>query len=58
MTKLEELKAAANAAWAVLDDARAAVEHAGATWEVAWDAEWDAEEAWKAELKKTQEENN
>ena len=51
MTKLEELKAAVDAAYDAFDAADAAREAADA----AWDA---AEIAYEAELKKTQQENS
>jgi hypothetical protein len=56
MTKLEELTAAAVAAYAVVADAHKAIyaaEVAAEYAEVAWDAAWDA---YYAELKKIQEE--
>ena len=47
MTKLEELKAAYDAAWVAARDADAD----------AWDAYYTAHAAYRAELKKTQKEN-
>jgi hypothetical protein len=67
MTKLEELKAAleaagiaCEAAWdAARDDARAASAYAAVDdYEAAWDARNAAWFDYKAELKKTQEENS
>ena len=58
MTKLEELKAACAAAW---DAADAASDAASYTWDAACAAAYDAadaaSDAYRAELKKTQEEN-
>tara|TARA_R110000765_G_scaffold36816_1_gene82014 strand:+ start:334 stop:501 length:168 start_codon:yes stop_codon:yes gene_type:complete len=52
MTKLEELKAARDAAWDAYDawDAKAA-------WDAAYDAYYTADAAYRAELEKTQKEN-
>jgi hypothetical protein len=55
MTKLEELRVTYKAAW----DARAAIKAAADAAEAVVDAAWAAyDAAYKAELKKTQEENS
>ena len=54
MTKLEELRAAAGAAYAA---AGAAYDATVAVYDAACAAAWDAADAYHAELKKTQEES-
>ena len=58
MTKLEELKAAHDAAYADWYAADAARDDANAAEAAAWDAAYSAEVAYEAELKKQEEKQN